>query len=98
MTDGEEVINFLMVCRSAEDFFRATSHHYVYDRKFNNPSVIAPLMLSKLNKTKIFQLRFRSFISSSNRCDNFIVNVFDNDSEQELDIQPQQPITTFIHT
>jgi hypothetical protein len=35
-------------------------------------------MLSKLNKTKIFQL-----------C---------NDSEQELDIQPQQPIATSIHT
>jgi len=55
-------------------------------------------MLSKLNKTKMFQLCFISFISSSNRCDNFIVNVFDNDSEQELDIQPQQPIATSIHT
>jgi hypothetical protein len=62
----KEVTNFIIVLQSTENFFGAFVHHYVYDKKFNNPYVIAPPMLNKLNKTDfpamlwIIQLCFES--------------------------------------
>jgi len=54
VTDGEDVANFLLFGKTAENFFGASAHHYVYDKKFIDPSVIPPAMAAKLNKSEIF--------------------------------------------
>jgi hypothetical protein len=34
-----------------ESFFGLSEHHYVYDKKFSNPSIVlAPSMITKLGK------------------------------------------------
>ena len=44
VTDKIDVTNFLMVGKVAENFFGSSAHHYVYDRGFNDLSIIAPPM------------------------------------------------------
>lgn len=90
VTDEIDVTNFLMVGKVAENFFGSSAHHYVYDRGFNDPSTIAPPMASKLNRIYIFQLRFGTFRSTTNRCDILITNVFDDVPIEPGDIQQDQ--------
>ena len=33
VTDGEDVTNFLLFGKTAENFFGSSAHHYVYDKK-----------------------------------------------------------------
>jgi replication factor A1 len=54
VTDREDVANFLLFGKTAENFFGALAHHYVYDKKFSDPLVIPPAMAAKLNKSVIF--------------------------------------------
>ncbi|KAJ6932341.1 hypothetical protein NC651_007924 [Populus alba x Populus x berolinensis] len=49
----KDVDNFLLVGESMENFFGSSAQHYVYVREYNNPSIIKPLMIAKLNKTMI---------------------------------------------
>ena len=91
VTDEIDVTNFLMVGKVAENFFGSSTHHYVYDRGFNDPSTIAPPMASKLNKIYIFQLRFGTFRSTTNQCDILITNIFDDVPIEPGDIQQDLP-------
>ena len=43
-------------------------------------------MIDKLQKTKVFQLRFGTFRSIMNRCDIIVANVFDD----IIDVEPSQ--------
>jgi len=66
--DGEDVANFFLLGKTTENFFGSTAHHYIHEKKFIDPSVILPTMTAKLNKSMIFQLHFRVFKSTTNRC------------------------------
>lgn len=84
VTDGEDVANFLLFGKIAENFFGSSAHHYVYDKKFIDPLVIPPAMAAKLNKSMIFQLRFRDFRSTTNRCEIIITNIFDDTTNKNI--------------
>ncbi|KAJ6945951.1 hypothetical protein NC651_000888 [Populus alba x Populus x berolinensis] len=84
VTDGEDVTNFLLFGKTAENFFGSSAHHYVYDRKFIDPSVLPPTMAAKLNKSMIFQLRFGAFRSITNRCEVIITNIFDDNTNKSI--------------
>uniref|UniRef100_A0A6N2MDD8 ATP-dependent DNA helicase n=1 Tax=Salix viminalis TaxID=40686 RepID=A0A6N2MDD8_SALVM len=92
VTDGTDVTTFLMVGKTAENFFGSSAHSYVYDKGFID-SIPTP-MIDKLQKPKIFQLRFGTFRSMMNRCDIIVANVFDDITEVE---SPQQHITPELH-
>ena len=68
----------LYLKKTAENFFGSLAHHYVYDKKFIDPSVIPLAMTTKLNKSMIFQLRFDAFRSTTNICEIIITNIFDD--------------------
>uniref|UniRef100_A0A6N2MUX7 Replication factor A C-terminal domain-containing protein n=1 Tax=Salix viminalis TaxID=40686 RepID=A0A6N2MUX7_SALVM len=87
VTDGTDVTTFLMVGKTAENFFGSSAHSYVYDKGFID-SIPTP-MINKLQKPKIFQLRFGTFRSMMNRCDIIVANVFDDITEVK---SPQQHI------
>ena len=76
-----------MVGKVIENFFGSLTHHYVYDRGFSNPLVIAPLVASKLNRTYIFQLQLEAFQSTINCCDIVVTNVFDDVLVKQVDMQ-----------
>ncbi|KAI5558762.1 hypothetical protein BDE02_17G063000 [Populus trichocarpa] len=84
VTDGEDVTNFLLFGKTAENFFGSSAHHYVYDKKFIDPSVLPPAMAAKLNKSMIFQLRFGAFRSITNRCEVIITNIFDDSTNKSI--------------
>ena len=48
-------------------------------------------MIEKLNKTKIFQLRFGAYKSVLSRCEIYVCNIFD-DIATEAYINPASPI------
>ncbi|KAJ6932331.1 hypothetical protein NC651_007914 [Populus alba x Populus x berolinensis] len=37
----------------SHNFFGSSAQHYVHVREYNNPSIIKPMMIAKLNKTMI---------------------------------------------
>ena len=84
VTDGEDVANFLLFGKIAENFFGSSAHHYVYDKKFIDPSVLPPAMAAKLNKSMIFQLRFGSFKSITNIYEVIITNIFDDNTYKSI--------------
>jgi len=85
VTDGEDVTNFLLFGKTAENFFGSSAYHYVYDKKFIDPSVIPPAMAAKLNKSMIFQLRFGAFgFTTNNRCEIIITNIFDDTTNKNI--------------
>ena len=53
-------------------------------KKFIDPLVIPPAMAAKLNKIMIFQLRFRDFRSTTNRCEIIITNIFDDTTNKNI--------------
>ncbi|KAL9390230.1 hypothetical protein Peur_018835 [Populus x canadensis] len=89
VTDGNDVATFLMVGKTAENFFGSSAHCYLYDKGFID--CIPPPMIEKLNKDKIFQLRFGAFRSVVNRCDIIVTNVFDNILTAEAPPLPDEP-------
>ncbi|KAI5555123.1 hypothetical protein BDE02_19G059700 [Populus trichocarpa] len=85
VTDGEDVANFLLFGKTAENFFGSSAYHYVYDTKIIDPSVIPPAMATKLNKSMIFQLHFGAFESTTNnRCEIIITNIFDDTTNKDI--------------
>uniref|UniRef100_A0A6N2NKL1 ATP-dependent DNA helicase n=1 Tax=Salix viminalis TaxID=40686 RepID=A0A6N2NKL1_SALVM len=92
VTDGTDVTTFLMVGKTAENFFGSSAHSYVYDKGFID-SIPTP-MIDKLQKPKKFQLRFRTFRSIMNRCNIIVANVFDDIIEVE---SPQQHVEPEFH-
>jgi replication factor A1 len=72
-----------------ENFFGSSAQHYVYVREYNNPSIIKPLMIAKLNKTMISYLRFDVFILGTNQCKIVVFDVFKNVPENNLYRLPQ---------
>ena len=93
VTDGEDVTNFLLFGKTAENFFGSSAYHYVYDKKIIDPSVIPPAMAAKLNKSMIFQLRFGAFgFTTNNRCEIIITNIFDDTTNKS--IHPLETPTT----
>jgi replication factor A1 len=86
VTDGEDVANFLIFGKTAENFFGSSVHHYVYDKKKKiiDPSVILLAMTVKLNKSMIFQLRFDAFRSTTNRCEIIITNIFNDTTNSNI--------------
>uniref|UniRef100_A0A6N2M013 Replication protein A OB domain-containing protein n=1 Tax=Salix viminalis TaxID=40686 RepID=A0A6N2M013_SALVM len=89
VTDGTDVATFLMVGKTAENFFGSSAHSYVYDKGFID-SIPTP-MIEKLQKPKIFQLRFGTFRSVMNRCDIIVANVFDDiiDANSPQHVEPE---------
>jgi hypothetical protein len=63
----------------------------VFDKKSTDPFVVPPQMIEKLNKTKIFQLRFGVYKSTLNRCEIYVCNIFD-DIPAETFIDSSSPI------
>ena len=92
MTDGTDVTTFLMIEKTAENFFSSFAHSYVYDKGFID--FISPPMIDKLQKPKVFQLRFGTFRSIMNRCDIIVANVFDDIIDVE---PPQQHVEPELH-
>jgi replication factor A1 len=90
VTDDKDVINFFLSGKTAENFFNASAHHLVYDKKYVDPYTVPPQMTEVLNKMKIFQLRFGAYKSAINRCDIFVTNVFDEGIKQSSEIQSEQ--------
>ena len=93
VTDGEDVTNFLLFGKTAENVFGSLAHHYVYNKKCIDPSVILLVMTAKLNKSMTFQLRFGAFRSTTNRCEIIITNIFDdttNNSIHPLETPPTE--------
>ncbi|XP_024438550.1 uncharacterized protein LOC112323665 [Populus trichocarpa] len=89
VTDGNDVATFLMVGKTAENLFGSSAHCYLYDKGFID--CIPPPMIEKLNKDKIFQLRFGAFRSVVNRCDIIVTNVFDDIVTAEAPPLPNEP-------
>ncbi|XP_061986220.1 replication protein A 70 kDa DNA-binding subunit D-like isoform X2 [Populus nigra] len=89
--DGQDVTNFLLSGKTVEYFFNASAHHLVFDKKFTDPFIVPPQMIEKLNKTKIFQLRFGAYKSVLSRCEIYVCNIFD-DIATEAYINPASPI------
>nr|XP_034919245.1 replication protein A 70 kDa DNA-binding subunit D-like [Populus alba] len=77
VSDGQDVTNFLLSGKTAEYFFNASAHHLVFDKQFTDPFIVPPQMIEKLNKTKIFQLRFGAYKSVLGRCEIYVCNIFD---------------------
>ena len=71
-----------------ENFFNASAHHFVYDKKITDPYAVPPQMTKVLNKMKIFQLRFGAYKSALSRCDIYVTNIFDEGTEQSSVTQP----------
>uniref|UniRef100_A0A6N2KS06 Replication factor A C-terminal domain-containing protein n=1 Tax=Salix viminalis TaxID=40686 RepID=A0A6N2KS06_SALVM len=92
VTDETDVTTFLMVGKTVENFFGSSTHSYVYDKGFID-SIPTP-MIDKLQKPKIFQLRFITFHLIMNRCDIIVANVFDDIIEVE---SPQQHVEPELH-
>ena len=90
VTDGNDVTNFLLSGKIAENFFNASAHHLVYDKKFVDPFIVPPQMTEVLNKMKIFQLRFGAYRSALSRCDIYVTNVFDESTKQSSVAQSEQ--------
>jgi len=95
VTNGEDVTNFLLFGKTAENFFGSLAHHYVYNKKkIIDPSVILPVMTAKLNKSMIFQLRLGAFRSTTtNKYEIIITNMFDdttNNSIHPLETPPTE--------
>jgi replication factor A1 len=63
----------------------------VFDKKFTDPFIVSPQIIEKLNKTKIFQLRFGVYKSVLNRCEIYVCNIFD-DIATEAYLDPTSPI------
>ena len=80
-----------MVGKTAEKFFGSSAHSYVYDKGFID-SIPTP-MIDKLQKPKIFQLRFGTFRSVINRCDIIVSNVFDD----IIEVDPPQHVQPELH-
>jgi replication factor A1 len=91
VSDGQDVTNFLLSGKTAEYFFNASAHHLVFNKKFTDPFIVPPQMIEKLNKTKIFQLRFGAYKSVLNRCEIYACNIFD-DIATEASINPTSRI------
>jgi hypothetical protein len=91
VSDGQDVTNFLLFGKTAEYFFNTSAHHLVFDKKFTDPFIVPPQMIEKLNKTKIFQLRFGAYKSVLNICEIYVCNIF-NDIATEAYIDPTSPI------
>jgi replication factor A1 len=89
VTDDNDVATFLMVGKTVENFFGSSSHCYFYDKGFID--CIPPPMIEKLNKDKIFQLRFGAFRSVVNHCDIIVTNVFDDIVTAEAPPLPAEP-------
>ena len=89
MTDGNDVATFLIVGKNAENFFGSSAHCYLYDKGFID--CIRLPTIEKLNKDKIFQLRFGAFRSVVNRCDIIVTNVFDDIVTAEAPPLPAEP-------
>ena len=49
VANGEDVIDFMLVGKTVRNFFRLSTHNYIYDKKLNDPSTVAPLMVAKLD-------------------------------------------------
>ena len=90
VTDEKDVTNFFLSGKTVENFFNASTHHLVYDKKYIDPYTAPPQMTQVLNKIKIFQLRFGAYKSAINRCDIFVTNVFDEGIKQSSDILSEQ--------
>ena len=90
VTDDKDVTNFFLSGKTAENFFNASAHYLVYDKKYVDPYTVPPQMTQVLNKKKIFQLRFGAYKSAINRCDIFVTNVFDEGIKQSSEIQSKQ--------
>jgi replication factor A1 len=95
VTNGEDVTNFLLFGKTAENFFGSLAHHYVYNKKkIIDPSVILLVMTAKLNKSMIFQLRLSAFRSiTTNKYEIIITNMFDdttNNSIHPLETPPTE--------
>jgi len=84
VTDGKDITNFLLSGKPSEKFFKASTHHFLYDKNFTDPYVVPPQMLEVLNKLKIFQLRSKAYRSALNKCDIYDRNVFDDFSKETL--------------
>ncbi|XP_073260150.1 uncharacterized protein [Populus alba] len=91
VNDSQDVTNFLLSGKTAEYFFNASAHHLVFDKKFTDPFIVPPQMIEKLNKTKIFQLRFGAYKSLLSRCEIYVCNIFD-DIPTEASVSPVSPI------
>ena len=91
VSDGQDVTNFLLSRKTAEYFFNASAHHLVFDKKFTDPFIVPPQMIEKLNKTKIFQLRFGAYKSVLSRCEIYVCNIFD-DIPTEESVSPASAI------
>jgi hypothetical protein len=91
ISDGQDVTDFLLSGKTTEYFFNALAHHLVFDKKFTDPFIVSPQIIEKLNKTKIFQLRFGVYKSVLNRCEIYVCNIFD-DIATEAYLDPTSPI------
>ena len=89
VTDGNDVATFLMVGKTAENFFGFSANCYLYDKGFI--VCIPPPMIEKLNKDKILQLRFGVFRSVVNHCDIIVINIFDDIITTEAQHLPVEP-------
>lgn len=78
MASREDATSFFLVVKATKNFFGSSTHHYMYEKKFSNPFIIVPLMIVKLSKSFIFQLRLSAFRPGSNRCDMVIYKIFDD--------------------
>lgn len=63
----------------------------MFDKQFTDPFTVPPQLIEKLNKTKIFQLRFGAYKSVLARCEIYVCNIFD-DISIEASINPPSPI------
>ena len=64
----------------------------MFDKQFTDPFTVPPQMIEKLNKTKIFQLRFGAYKSVLGRCEIYVCNIFD-EIPTEASVSPPSPIT-----
>jgi len=91
VSDGQDVTNFLLFSKTTEYFFNASAHHWVFNKKFSDPFIVPPQMIEKLNKTKIFQLRFGVYKSVLNKCEIYVYKIF-HDIATEAYIDSTSPI------
>jgi len=75
--------------KTTRSFFGFTTHHFVYNQKYQDPHILPPPFTDKLNKFNVFQLKFGLFKSTKNMCDIGVTYVFTDDDEPEL-IEPSQ--------
>ena len=91
VANGVDVIDFKLVGKTIRNFFRLSTHNYIYDKKLNDPSTstVAPLMVAKLNRNWTFKLRFSAFRVGTNRCEIIITNIFDDNIVDDTNLQPR---------